>query len=493
MININPEERDLILRTDFLAFAEAAFVELNPDEPFEPNWHHEAIAALLLNSEGVRTRKFINAPPRSLKSFLVSVAWVAFKLGIQPTHKFTCISYSQDLSLELSSQCRRLMQSALYQRLFPTRLAKAAEDQLKTPEGGFRIATSLEGTLTGRGAQTLIVDDPLSAKDALSEAKRKSANQWFTNTLLSRLNDKRAGAIFVVAQRLHQEDLTGVLIEAGWDGLVLPAIAPKDITIKVGNWSHLWMAGEPLQKARELLTILDAIRKDDVDVFAAQYLQDPVPEAGNMLKLDWLKYYEAAPTRLSSDHVVISVDTALKATKTSDYSACLVFLVRNRNEAYLIDVWRKKAEFPELCDSMIELIRKHSPDAILIEDTALGAPLINHLKRFKVNGIIPITPTADKRTRMYGETVKLMAGSLIVPQAAPYLDEFIHEYRAFPSGKHDDQVDALSQMLANLSLLPSGNFIADFGWGDFAGGPFWSDALLSAPSPAELLGYRGRY
>jgi hypothetical protein len=146
---------------------------LEPLETFEPSWHHEAIAVVLLGSNGKKTRKFINAPPRSLKSFLASVSWVAWVLGHEPRHKFVCASYSHVLASNLAAQCRRLMLADMYRRLFATRLSKMTDSELVTTNGGCRISTSVEGTLTGSGADTLIVDDPLSASEAYSEISRK--------------------------------------------------------------------------------------------------------------------------------------------------------------------------------------------------------------------------------------------------------------------------------------------------------------------------------
>jgi predicted phage terminase large subunit-like protein len=492
MTKITPSERDAILRLDFLAFAQAAFTELYPGTAFERNWHHEAIAALLVQSNVRKTRKYINAPPRSLKSFLVSIAWVAFKLGHEPTHKFICASYSRDLANHLAAECRRLMQSEFYCRLFATRLVKIAEDELTTTKGGFRIATSVGATLTGLGGDTLIVDDPLNANDAQSDTNRKNANDWFTTTLMSRLNDKRSGAIFVVTQRLHQEDLTGILKEKGWDGLVLPAIAPRDTTIQIGSWSHSWKEGEPLQQDRESLKVLEDQKKYKAEVFAAQYMQGPVPESGNTLKREWIKWYEDAPVRQSGDRIVLSCDLAMKATGTSNYSVCLAFLVRNKNEYYLIDVWRQKVEFPELCAAIVEKQKKHQPNAILIEDHALGSPLIAQLRRYGIEGIVEIRPTADKRSRMEGETAKLQARSLMLPKAAPWLDEFLIEYVAFPSGKYDDQMDALSQFLNwRTTAEATVTFSCDWG-GNYANPGSGGTAILGAPSPDELLWYLGR-
>ena len=264
---------------------------------------------------------------------------------------------------------------------------------------------------------------------------------------MSRPNDKRAGAIFVVTQRLHQEDLTGILIENGWDGLVLPTIAPHDTVIKIGDWRHVWQAGEPLQAREPLDLLMDQKRQIGAVAFAAQYLQNPLPESGNLLKLTWLKRCELPPVRQSGDQIVQSWDTAVKVTAKSNYSVCLTLLVRNNNEYYLIDVWRRKVEFPELCLAVASLAKKYTPNAILIEDQTSGSPLIAQCLRNGMTGIIPRHPTTDKRTRMNGETAKLEAGSLILPKSAPWLDEFLEEYRAFPGGKHDDQMDALSQFL----------------------------------------------
>lgn len=487
MFQLTPSERDAVLRSDFPAFTQAAFHFLEPDKQFDRNWHQEAISRLLTESNGKQTRKFINAPPRSLKSFQVSIAWVAFKLGHEPTYKFICASYSRDLANHLAAQCRKLMQSDFYCRLFQTRLLKITEDELVTTRGGYRLTTSVGATLTGLGGDTLIVDDPLNANDAYSERLRKNVNTWFTDTLISRQNDKRSGTVFVVSQRLHQQDLTGVLIEKGWGGLVLPAIAPRDTLIHVGSFKHFWKEGEPLQPRESLELLKDLKRQLSPAAFAAQYMQDPVPEAGNMLKRDWLKWCESRPVRQPGDQIVQSWDTAIKVKATSDYSVCLTFLVRNNNEYYLIDVWRRKVDFPELCTAAASLSAQYKPNAILIEEQANGSPLIDQCRRSGLTGIIGRRAVVDKRTRMNGETAKLEAGSLILPKFAPWLDDFLLEYLAFPGGKHDDQIDALSQFL-NWRTTAEAQTSFSCDWGDgggSGGGGGW--AGLGAPSPEELL------
>ena len=487
-INVSVAERNAILRQDFLAFAKAAFALLNPTEILSHEWCLEAIARVLVSNNGKRVRQIINAPPRCLKSFLVSVAWVAFKLGHEPTHKFICASYSQELAIPLSRECRRLMESDWYCSLFSTRLDTSTEHELITTQGGFRIAKSVGGSLTGLGGDTLIIDDALSATGADSDANRINANVWFSRTLMSRLNNKAAGAIIVVMQRLHQDDLTGHLMEKGdWDQLVLPAVAPRDMVICLGQRDHYWKEGEPLQ-LREPLDVLEGYKRQvGSQTFSAQYLQEPVPEGGNMLAKEWLKWCDPPLDRQPDDQIVQSWDTALKATATSDYSVGLTILVRNSNEYHLIDIFRKKLNFTDLCAAVEAQAKKHSSNAILIEEHASGTPLIDECKlRRGMSNIIGWRPETDKRTRMRGETPKIEAGSLILPKSAAWLDDFLVEYLAFPWGKHDDQIDALSQFLNwRTTAETRGTFSADFLRDEVPQAGYVPG--LSAPSPEDML------
>ncbi|MDF0584694.1 terminase [Bradyrhizobium yuanmingense] len=480
-----PAQRDAIYRSDYLAFAMKAFYVFSSD-PYSQEWFHESIAQRLNGSIGRATRQIINAPPRALKSYLVSVAWPAFRLGQDPTHKFICVSYSQDLANKHSADCRRIMESPWYRALFSTRLDKSTENQLATTNGGCRLAMSVGGTLTGFGADTIIVDDPLNAAGAASDATRKHCNEWFDRSLMSRLNDKSKGSIIVLMQRLHQQDLTGHLIERrGWDHLVLPAVAAQDTKIRLQNRSFVWKQGEPLQ-AREPLEVLHDVKSQVGPlVFQTQYLQDPAPDEGNDLKREWLRSYDVVPTRQSGDEVVLSCDMAAKASENSNYSTCLAFLVRNRNQYHLIDVWRGKVAFHELCQLMQAQVAKYAPNAVLIEDTAMGSPLAGELMRVGLQGIVAIKPTKDKRTRMSGETAKLQAGSLVLPRTAPWLDDFMLEYVSFPFGKTDDMMDALSQFLTwRTEAERRVTFKADW---DAPNGLSGSMARLGAPSASEML------
>jgi predicted phage terminase large subunit-like protein len=180
------------------------------------------------------------------------------------------------------------------------------------------------------------------------------------------------------------------------------------------------------------------------------------------------------------------VGYALKPTETSDYSVGLTFLVRNKIEYYLIDVFRKRLNFSDLCDAVHEQARAHNPNVILIEEHAAGIPLIDECKRRGMSAVIGRRPTKDKRTRMDGETPKLVAGCLVLPKSAPWLDDFRLEYVAFPAGKHDDQIDGLSQFFNwRTEFEPRSAFIFEFWHDDRA----WGGA---APSGDEMLWFLRR-
>src|SRR5579862_4702414 len=230
---LNPNEYYAILRTDFYSFLERCFLFLNPQTKFYPGWYMEVLGAeLMMWADGRQTRRLIvNMPPRHIKSTGGSIALPAWILGHNPSAQIICVSYAQDLADKLARDCGAVMTSDWYQKVFPTRLSpqKQSAQEFETTAKGYRLAMSVGGILTGRGADYIILDDPMKPTDALSDAVRKTTNQWFDNTLLSRLNDKRTGRILVVMQRLHEDDLVGhVLQREKWDVLSFPAIAEKD-------------------------------------------------------------------------------------------------------------------------------------------------------------------------------------------------------------------------------------------------------------------------
>ena len=260
---------DALLRADFAGFAHRAFCELNPRAEFAMNWHFEAIAAKLAAVYRGRVgRLIINVPPRHLKSHLASIAFPAWCLGHDPSTQILCVSYAQDLADKLARDCRHIITSDWYQRLFPTRLSaqRQAVAEFETTAQGCRLATSVGGVLTGRGADIIIIDDPLKPEEALSQAQRQAANEWFDHTLYSRLNDKRKGAIILIMHRLHEDDLVGhVLAQEPWEVARFPAIAEDDethiIEARLESRCVTRQRGEALHPEREPPEMLEQIRR----------------------------------------------------------------------------------------------------------------------------------------------------------------------------------------------------------------------------------------
>ena len=274
----DPRLLQALLRHDFYRFVMKAFATVSPGEPFLPNWHLEAICHHLeLVRQGRIRRLRIEVPPRSLKSVCASVAFPAFLLGHDPTTKIITASYSADLAAKHAGDCRAVMQAPWYRDLFPQTRISAAKNQeanYETTARGYRYATSVGGTLTGRGGNLIIIDDPLKPEDAMSQVKREAVNCWYSRTLMSRLNNKAKDAIILVQQRLHMDDLAGYVDALDdWVTLRLPAMAEENILIPIGQGRfHARSAGEILHPEREPLAVLESLKLAlGSTTFSAQY------------------------------------------------------------------------------------------------------------------------------------------------------------------------------------------------------------------------------
>jgi len=255
---------------------------------------------------------------------------------------------------------------------------KSTELEVLTTLHGYRLATSVEGTLTGRGGDIIIIDDPLKSGDAQSDSRRERVNKWYANTLVSRLDDKVAGAIVVVMQRLHVDDLTGTLLRSGeeWTVLNLPAIAEVEQTVQIGpGIFHTRQVGDVLHLKREPPPALELIRSQlGSDTFAAQYQQSPLPSGGAMIKRDWVRRYDRPPSLDPPGRVIQSWDTANKEGAQNDRSVCTTWVWQD-NKFYLVDVLRGRYDYPSLKARAIEHARIHRPERILIEEAGVGVAL----------------------------------------------------------------------------------------------------------------------
>lgn len=442
-----------VLRSDLRFFVQKCFQTILPGTPYLPNWHIDAIVHQLMRVQvGDISRLLINQPPRSLKSITVSVAYVAWLLGKDPSRRVIVVSYANELAAELHRQFRMIIDAPWYRALFPTwRPARDSGTEFITTAGGGRYATTVGGTLTGRGADLIIIDDPVKAEEAASEAARKRAIDWYGGTLVSRLNDKEHGPIVVVMQRLHENDLAGHLLEqGGWEHLDLPAIAVDDTVVSLGRGKVLTRrVGEVLHPQRESKEALDRIKAEIGSLmFSAQYQQRPIPIEGNLIRRAWFQFYDHLPKH-PHPRIAQSWDTASMTGEANDYSACTTWLMI-KGDYYLIDVFRGRLEYPALRRKVASLAAEYGATTILIENAGPGMQLLQDLRHDPPHGMprpIGRKPEGCKADRMVAQSAKIEAGHVYLPSEAPWLDTFMLELLAFPNGRHDDQVDSVSQFL----------------------------------------------
>ena len=307
---------------------------VRPGISFKPNWHLEAVTEKLSKvASGKIRRLIITLPPRTLKSLCASVALPAWFLGHYPSERVVVVSYSDFLARSHANDFRLLVNDRIYQAAFPGMcLGRESDREITTTKRGKRIATSIEGTLTGLGGNLIVIDDPLKLGDAMSEVVRARVIEWFRSTLLSRGDDKSATRIVVVMQRVHQNDLVGYLQEqGGFEVLNLPAIAQRTETYDLGGGrAYTRQKGELLHPDHEPADVLMELKRQMGPIaFSAQYQQSPIPPGGTIIKRKWLASYDNV-NHQPGDRIIMSWDIALSEAETGDYSACVVML--NRKE-----------------------------------------------------------------------------------------------------------------------------------------------------------------
>jgi predicted phage terminase large subunit-like protein len=438
-----------LLANNLTSFTEFAFGVVRPDVTFKPNWHFEAVTHKLSEvASGEVRRLIITLPPRNLKSLCASVALPAWFLGRNPSERVVVVSYSDVLARSHANDFRQVVNDPIYQATFPAmRLARDTDREIMTTKRGKRIATSIDGTLTGLGGNLIIIDDPLKLGDAMSEAVRARVIEWYRSTLLSRADDKKAARIVLVMQRVHQDDLAGYLQEqGGFEVLNLPAIAQRNETYFLGDGrTYDRQKGELLHPEHEPVHVLTELKREMGPIaFSAQYQQSPIPPGGTIIKRKWLTPYDGVKHQ-AGDRIIMSWDIALSETESGDYSACVVLLRRNE-VYYILEVVRGRFPFDALKRKVMEVKHRYGSSTLLIEDSPISRGLIQSLREQSIN-VTTYKPDTDKRARVIAQSDLFAGGSVRFPQLAAWLEEFTAELLAFP-GRHDDQVDALTQGLA---------------------------------------------
>lgn len=444
---------DAARREHLAFFLMKTFEALHPGAPpLVLTWYIHAMCWMMEQAaRGAIPRCLINIPPRTLKSISASVALVAWLLGRDPTRRIMIATYSLDLARHHHSQCRQIMESDWYQRLFPgTRIDDRENRALEfvTTKGGGRKAVSVGGTVTGFGAHLIVIDDCMKAEDARSQTARDAVKQWCDGTLMTRMNDAGGGAVISIQQRLGEDDLSAHLLAKGYQHLNLPAIAEKAEAIPLGGGLvHRRTPGELLDPERFSQPVLDRLRRElGPVVFSAQYQQDPVAPEGNLLRWEWFGTYNGEHERDYFQKIVQSWDTGMTSSPSSDFSVCTVWGFRE-DYWYLLDVFRERLDYPDLKKAVIRLKNRWKADKVVIEDAGSGKSLWQDLR---VGG--PFVPLMwgveeDKETRFIGTLGEVETGHILMPAEAPWLDAFKSEMKAFPAGRHDDQVDSFSQFI----------------------------------------------
>jgi predicted phage terminase large subunit-like protein len=465
MIEVPEQFYDAMARIDYATFVARAMASLEPGNPYEENWHVHAIANKL---EQVRTggvkRLMINMPPRSMKTILVSVAYSVWVLGHDPTRRIICVTYSKDVAQAQAQLFNRLVNSAWVRRVFPQLRPKVPTRLMEweTSDGGYRLASSIDGSILGRGADLIIIDDPNKGQEIYSKVSRDKVKNAYDHTISTRLNHPKESAIICVMQRLHADDLAGhMLTQEDWEVLRIPAIALSRESWDLGHGqTTVRKKGELVQPARAGMLELDKQkRKMGRTAFEAQYQQQPVPEDGIVIKSAWLRYAEEPPSEF--DYKLISWDTASTLSEDADWSVGTVWGLAG-GELHLLHVERVRMEVPDLRHRIESLHVSRRADATIIEDADLGRGIAQDLRRTSVRCKPTLfRPKVDKIARMQAKSVMFETGRIYLPREAPWLSAYLEELLGFPNARHDDQVDSTSQALDHIQHRFSREFLPE--------------------------------
>lgn len=451
MTHIPLQLYDAMARAHFPTFVARVMETLEPGNPYEPNWHVELIAH---NLEQVRAgtvkRLMLNMPPRSMKSIMVSVAFVAWILGHDPARRIMCLTYSKEVAQAQAKLFQRLMAADWMRRIFPELKPKVPSRLLEweSTAGGYRLAASVDGSILSRGADMIILDDPNKGQEIYSKAAREKVKAAYNLTISTRLNHPNENPIICVMQRLHADDLAGhMMTHEDWNVVRVSAVALKRERWNLGHGQFkIRNAGELLQSSRLGRAELETLkRKLGTIAFEAQYQQQPTPEDGIIIKRQWLRYAEEPPEQF--DAKIISWDTASTLSEDADYSVGTVWGIGNQ-EIHLLYVDRVKMEAPDLRHHIEQMHVSWRADRTIIEDADLGRALAQDLRRSSAQcKPLLVKPRIEKLARMQARSVMFETGRIFLPREAPWLADYLDELLGFPNRRYDDQVDSTSQAL----------------------------------------------
>ena len=460
--------------------------------------HHNLLAAEREKTEEVPVRNLlITMPPRHGKSTYGSILFPAYFMSRKPSRFIMSTSYNSQLATDFGRQVRDLCNEPLTTQAFPEfemSQDSRAVDQWRTTGGGAAYFIGVGGTTSGRAANLLLFDDPLkSREEAESATQRNKVWNYYISALSTRLQPDIDGippAQIIILTRWHPDDLAGRLMqtddwnEGRWLHINFPAIEEKAIQgdagkisrsnlptdhpeyLAPGEASKLGAGKRYIRKTEksalwpERFTLEDLERRQRLNPreFASLYQQTPYIQGGNMIRSHWWRTYPEDMKPEKFNTLIIAADTAFKARQDSDYSVMMTMGLDATGDIYIVDVVRERFEFPDLKRRMIVLNnqwRGRGLRGIYIEDKASGQSLIQELKRESGVSVIPYKVSSDKVSRLASVLPLIEGGRVFIPSAANWLDDFHDEMQTFPSGTHDDMVDALSIGLDVLARTPA--------------------------------------
>ena len=441
---------DLARKTIFYFFLQRVFAELE-GEPLKSLEYVDALSlALQQATEKDAGRLLVTIPPRHLKSVAAAIALPAWLLGRDPAAKVMIATYSDTLSAEHAEKFSRIVNAPWYKRLFTnTRAASSNKYEWRTTAGGARYGVSLGGTVTGFGADVIIIDDILKGAEARQEVMRARARQFYTETLRSRLNNPRTGSIIAIMQRLHEDDFPAFLLEHGrYHHLNLPATAEEDEDIPLHRGA-VWKRakGHILDPYRFTPAGLAELEKEMGRVaFTAQYQQRPVLPDGAVIDMKQLKLVDAPPTKEECTYRMQSWDTAVETGPNCSYSVCTTWGYKD-GVWYLLDLFRARLDGADLKARIVQLNKKWDPYQVLIEKTNASRIMWSAMRQ--EGDLIPVlmAPDGSKLDRLVPQLDWLYDGYVAFPCQSDWWPALRDEMRAFPESRFDDQVDSISQFI----------------------------------------------
>lgn len=456
-------ERELCRRS-LSEFAKRAWKILEPVAELKWGWALDAICMHLeAVTDGRINRLLMNVPPGSMKSLLTGVIWPAWEWGPRgmPEMRFVGTAHEEQLAIRDSRRCRDLIKSDWYQGLWAVQLSSDLDGKREfgNTRKGIRQARAFT-SMTGVRGDRVILDDPISADSANSEAKLEAARIAFTETLPTRVNSDKS-AIVVIMQRLNEKDVSGVIKAMGlpYVHLCIPmrfdparkcrtSIGWEDPRTQEGELMFPERFGEV--QVRELETTLGSYGT------AGQLQQHPAPRGGGILKTAWFKYWTHLPPL---EWTEVFVDTAQKTGEENDYCVLQLWGRSTAGQAVLIDQRRSKWEAPELVTETRAFWHKHkggahSPRRMGVEDKVSGTGLIQTLRREGIP-VNPIPRSKDKVSRGHDAAPFIESGNVLLPADAPWLSDFLAEAEVFPNGAHDDQMDPMFDAIDTVQRRPA--------------------------------------